>query len=186
MARISENTYMGGEHTAYVAVGSNIRPDKNIDAALVALMHRIHVTGVSSFYKTAPIDRPEQQPFYNGVWQISTRLSPRVVKFQVLRRIETKLGRKRTKDPHAPRTIDLDLILYGNKVIDTPDFYLPDPDIASRPFVAIPLLELHPNLVIPGTGERLSSLAVANRDENLEKLHLFTNQLRSYLSMRNS
>jgi 2-amino-4-hydroxy-6-hydroxymethyldihydropteridine diphosphokinase len=167
--------------TAFVAVGSNIEPARNIASALAALARLVEVTGTSAFYRTAPVGRPEQPAFYNGVWRIETALAPAAVKFDVLRRIESDLGRHRTQDKYAARSIDLDLILYDDVVIDTPDLRLPDPEIIERSFVAVPLLELSPALVLPDTGKRLDSLPVARSTRGLEKLDPFTEQLRNRL-----
>lgn len=137
---------------AFVGVGSNIEPRRNIQAALVRLARRVRVTGVSTFYRTPALDRPDQPAFLNGVWRIETDLAPRALKLDVLRGIERSLGRVRTADRYAPRTIDLDLLLYGDLTVDEPDLRIPDPDIRKRPFIVVPLLELAPDLVMPDTG----------------------------------
>ena len=141
-----------------VAVGSNIAPERNVPAALDMLAHQARLTGISTFYRTAPLGRPEQPPFLNGAVRIETRHPARALKFDVLRAIERRLGRVRTEDAFAPRPIDLDIALYGHAVIDEPDLRVPDPDIRARPFLALPLLELEPDLVLPDTGQALASL----------------------------
>ena len=167
--------------TAFVAVGSNIEPERNIPAALEALARFVRVTGSSTFYRTAPVARPGQPAFYNGVFQAQTGLAARALKFDVLRPIEERLGRVRTADKDAPRTIDLDLLLCGDEVIDTPELRLPDPEIRVRPFVAVPLLELCPELLLPGTGEPLRAFPAARASQALERLTEFTHQLRKRL-----
>jgi 2-amino-4-hydroxy-6-hydroxymethyldihydropteridine diphosphokinase len=147
---------------AYVAVGSNIEPRKNIPAALALLREHVTVAGVSTFYHSAAVGpdgrtNRAQSDFVNGVFEVRATQAPRELKYGVLRRIEERLGRVRTADKFAPRTIDLDVALYGDDVIDEPDLKLPAPDIA-RPFVAVPLLELAPDLVLPHTHEPLSCL----------------------------
>ena len=144
---------------AFVAVGSNIRPEENTERALEELQRHVRVTATSVFYRTAAVGRPEQSAFVNGVWKIQSENAPRSLKFDVLRRIEQALGRVRTEDRFAPRTIDLDLVLHGDTVVDEPDLCLPDPDIRRRAFLALPLLELTPSLVLPDTGERLAAVA---------------------------
>jgi 2-amino-4-hydroxy-6-hydroxymethyldihydropteridine diphosphokinase len=163
---------------AFVAVGSNIEPERNIAAALDMLMECVAVTGVSTFYRTAPLGRPEQDPFLNGVWSIETSAGARNLKFAVLRRIEAELGRLRTADRYAPRTIDLDVAVYGREAIDEPDLVVPDPDIAVRPFLAVPLAELAPGLELPGTGIRVGDLPAASATEGLEAVPEFTGRLR--------
>jgi len=146
---------------AYVAVGSNIEPHTNVPRALELLRRRVEVVGVSTFYRTAPLGgaagQDGQGEFLNGVFQLRATCGARKLKFQTLRPIERALGRVRTADRCAPRTIDLDLVLYGDEVIDEPDLKIPAPDI-DRPFVAVPLLELAPDLVLPHTRQPLSCL----------------------------
>jgi len=141
---------------AYVAYGSNIEPENHVFAAFQRLRHYVTVAGVSTAYWTAPIGRPDDPPFLNGVWRVDTTLSARALKC-VLSQIEDRLGRIRTPDKFAPRTIDLDLVLYGNDVCNERGLRLPHPDIA-RPFVSVPILELDPHLRVPGMAECLASL----------------------------
>ncbi len=164
--------------TAFIAVGSNIDPEENILAALDQLRRHVRVTAVSTFYRTAPIDRPEQAPFINGVWRIETAAPPRDLKFVVLRGIETRLGRVRTDDEYAARTIDLDILLYDQAVINEADLHVPDPDIRRRPFIAIPLLECEPGLVLPDSGEPLASLVAPGDRGGLEAAVGLTESLR--------
>jgi len=140
----------------YVAVGSNIEPENNIPAALDLLRQTVEVTGVSSFYRSAALGRPGDPDFVNGAFRVRTALRPQELKEKVLRRIEAQLGRVRGADRCAPRTIDLDIALWGREVVDQPGLRIPSPDIA-RPFVACPLLELAPDAVLPDTGQPLSS-----------------------------
>ncbi|MCY3022976.1 MAG: 2-amino-4-hydroxy-6-hydroxymethyldihydropteridine diphosphokinase [Planctomycetota bacterium] len=150
-------------------MGSNIRPEANIPAALEKLMRAVRVTATSTFYRTAALQRSgtgeegrtTDPEFLNGVWKIETDLDARALKFTVLRRIEDELGRTRTADKYAPRTVDLDLLVYGDTAIDEAGLRVPDPDIRSRSFLALPLLELCPDLALADTGERLAALPVA-------------------------
>jgi len=84
------------------------------------------------------------------VVEIETNFSPEELKYKVLRKIEKDLGRRRSRDKYASRTIDLDLILYDELIVKGDNFTLPDPQIAKRPYLAIPLYELNPALVLPG------------------------------------
>jgi len=162
----------------YVAVGSNINPQDNISRALLALKTYFPINAVSNFYKTPALDRPSQADFINGVVRIQTGRSPREIKFDVLRNIEACLGRIRCADKYAPRTIDLDMILYGTEVIDEPDLRLPDPSIRLYPFVAVPLLELDPELILPDTQTSLSAEPVARPAADTLLLPEFTESLR--------
>ncbi len=163
---------------AYISVGSNIEPEKNIPEALEKLKKYVCVNKISTFYRTIPIGRPEQPAFLNGIWQINAGQTARELKFDVLRRIEAELGRVRTEDKYAARTIDLDIALYGDMLINEADLHIPDPDIRQRPFIAVPLLELAPLLVLPDTGELLSSLDIVKVNQDLEPVCDFTRNLR--------
>ncbi len=167
---------------AYLAVGSSIRPESNVVAAveLLAGTPGITVTGISTLYRTpalagpgdAPLEaEPGHEPgdpdFLNGVLEIQTELSP-VELLEVLRRVETDLGRVREGDPYAPRTMDLDLLLYASGGGEAsqpywspvrPDGSCVHPEVWTRSFVAIPLLELAPQLSLPPHGNPLKTLA---------------------------
>lgn len=148
----------GNVETAYIALGSNIEPDENMPRAIEALAEHVQVTGVSMLYRTPAMDRPDDPSFINGVCRIETNIEPRALKFEVLRGIETALGRVRMEDAYAPRTIDLDILLYGNHVINEAGLNVPDPDLRTRPFLAVPLLELWPEAMLPDTGEALADI----------------------------
>jgi len=137
---------------AYIAAGSSIEASKHLDAAMTELRTAVDVTAVSTVYRTPAINRPGDPDFLNCVFQVRTTLSPRTLKFSVLHEIERRLGRIRSADRYAPRSIDLDLILLGDETCDEPDLTIPHPDL-SRWFVWIPLLELSPTLSVPGLGE---------------------------------
>ena len=144
---------------AFVAVGSNVAPETNVRRALLLLAREVRLLGISTFYQTKPIDRPDQPPFCNGVVEIETELPPRELKHSLLHRIERELGRLRTEDKYAPRAIDLDLLLYDDLALETEGLLLPDPEIERRPFLAIPLAELAPELILPGKGVRMGEVA---------------------------
>ena len=143
---------------AYIGVGSNINPVENIEKALVKLTKHVAVTGISTFHNTSPVGDSDQDDFMNGVLQIATSCSAGDLKFSVLRTIESELDRQRTEDTCAPRTIDLDLLLWGELVSSEPRLRVPDPDIYTRPFIAFPLMELDPDLRLPDTGMCISDV----------------------------
>lgn len=161
--------------TVYIGVGSNIEPEANIIEALRMLRRVVAVTGVSTFYRTEPIDRPEQASFYNGVFRIETGIAPHRLKEAILRPAESSLGRERTADKYAARTIDLDILVYGDTVDGAE---IPDPDIYARPFLAAPLLELAPNLVLPDSGRSIREVVDSLRTYDMTPLPEFTNRLR--------
>ncbi len=143
--------------TVYVGVGSNIEPETNVIRSLELLKERVQVTAVSQIFTTAPIGRPNQERYANGVFRIETDLGPRELK-GLFRSIEDSLGRTRTEDRYAPRTIDLDLVLYGERVIREPGLVVPNPDLLTRPFLAAALLQIAPDLVVPGFDKPLAQL----------------------------
>jgi 2-amino-4-hydroxy-6-hydroxymethyldihydropteridine diphosphokinase len=167
---------------AIIAVGANIEPGKNILAALRALQEKVHVTGCSTFYRTQPVGRPEQPRFINGAWRIETTLSALEVKTELLRGIEEQLGRRRMQDKFAPRTIDLDLVLYGDLVVNGNELSLPHPDL-KRAFVYVPVVELLKEMSRQSDGdlpERMRKLVPQNPPtaEPGERLDTFTQLLR--------
>ena len=165
---------------AFIGVGSNIQPENNVRAALRHLRRAVCVVNISTFYRTPPLNRPRQPPFINGVVEVETDLPPRALKFDVLRRIEELLGRRRTDDKDAPRTIDLDMLIYDEVTLSADELTLPDPEISRRAFLAVPLCELAPRLCLPG-GQRLHEIAARFAEARLEPLCAYTEQLRKDL-----
>jgi len=141
----------------YVGIGSNIHPEQNIAMGLNLISRTEKIIMVSNFYRTKPIGNLDAPDFINGVVAIKSGCSPLELK-ENLRKIESSRGRIRTNDPYAPRTLDLDILLYGNCVIREKNIVIPDPDIRSRNFIAIPLFELNPSAVLPDTGEPISNI----------------------------
>ncbi|MGO8704995.1 MAG: 2-amino-4-hydroxy-6-hydroxymethyldihydropteridine diphosphokinase [Candidatus Brocadiia bacterium] len=166
---------------AFVAVGSNIAPARNVREALRRLALDETVARISTVYRAPAEGRPEQPKYYNCVVEIETATPPRDLKFRVLRRIENELGRERTADKCAARTIDLDLIWYGDLVMDADDLVLPDPQIARRPFLAVPLCQLAPDLVIPGSSLRICDAAAGLPRDGMEPLETYGDSLRKLL-----
>lgn len=150
------------EADAYVVFGSNINPERNLPRALALLAERTQVTATSGVYRTRPVGRQDVPPFLNAAVALRTRLSPAELKYGLLRPIESALGRVRTADRNAPRTIDLDLVLYGDRVIQEPaaGLLLPDPEIENRAHVLLPLVELAPGMRHPVAGRTLRELAL--------------------------
>ncbi len=163
---------------AYVAVGSNIDPEENVKKAVRLLAHHTRIFRISTVYMTEPEGRPEQPPFYNLIVEVETEISPEELKYRVLRVIENELGRIRTRDKYAPRTIDLDLVLYDGLVLQVENLILPDPEILRRPFLAFPLSELSPDLALPGTGLAIQQVLSQLSRETMKPLYRFTELLR--------
>jgi len=171
---------------AFIGIGSNIEPEKNVRAAIRSLAQQTRVTGISMVYCTGALDRPEQPHYFNCVVEIETEAPPAEVKHGILRPIENSLGRKRSADKYAPRTIDLDLILYGNLTIDTEDLKLPDPEILERPFLAIPLFELAPDMVLAGYNLRIGEIAARLPQNEMRPLVDYARMLREEANLCSS
>lgn len=166
---------------AFIGIGSNIDPEKNIRQALGRLSQAANLTAISTFYREPALGRPDDPAFYNGVVAIETDLPPLRLKLDLLRGIEADLGRRRTSDKYASRTIDLDLLLYDDCVLSNNELTLPDPDILERAFVAIPLCELAPDLLLPGSGLPIRRVAERFAVVDMEYLQEFTRLLRNEL-----
>jgi 2-amino-4-hydroxy-6-hydroxymethyldihydropteridine diphosphokinase len=162
----------------FIALGSNLDPEQNVSAALELLGRRLHIVAVSSFYRTPALGSPGSPDFLNGVVEIESELEPLELKRLVLQPIEEELGRERGGDRNAPRTIDLDLILCGDLVYDEEELVLPDPEISTRAFVALPLLELEPELVLPGTERPLRELVQGLSSTEMAPAESFNARLR--------
>ncbi len=158
----------------HVSVAGNLSPEQNLPRALGLLRERGGLAGLSTFYSTPALGRPDQPDYLNGVAAVRFDGEARALKFGVLRGIEDELGRVRTADRYAARTIDLDLLTFGDDVIDEDGLVLPDPDLWHRPFLAAGVLELTPDLVVPGTGRYLRELADATAIARLAPAREFT------------
>jgi 2-amino-4-hydroxy-6-hydroxymethyldihydropteridine diphosphokinase len=139
--------------TAYLSLGSNVGDRlENLRAAMRQLCSvgtALHRT--SSIYETEPVDNPNQGWFLNCVAEVSATLEPLVL-LHNLQRIEQQLGRERTV-PKGPRTIDMDILLYGDLLMESAELTLPHPRMLDRRFVLEPLCEIAPALAIPGSAK---------------------------------
>jgi 2-amino-4-hydroxy-6-hydroxymethyldihydropteridine diphosphokinase len=140
--------------TAYIGLGSNLGDrERTLRAALARLnaAHGIRVLAVSRFRETEPVGFTAQPKFVNAAAALDTELEPRAL-LDALLAVERELGRTREGPRFGPRTIDLDLLLYGDTVVDEPGLHVPHPRLHERAFVLEPLGELEPALVVPGRG----------------------------------
>ena len=142
--------------SAFIAIGSNIAPERNIPAAVAGICHLGRLDAISTFYSTPPIGRDDQPRYLNGVVRVQTAIEPQAIR-AALRGIEAALGRARTSDKYAARTIDLDLVLYGQAVVET--LNIPDPHIYERPFLAIPIAEIDASVAMPDSQIPISRIA---------------------------
>ena len=139
---------------AYVALGANlIDPTTQVRAALAALeqIPESRVLSASSLYSTEAITADKQPDYVNAVAALETTLTPDTL-LTALFDIENRFGRQREYH-HAPRTLDLDLLLYDDQIIDTERLQVPHPRMHLRAFVLKPLTEIAPDIVIPGRGK---------------------------------
>jgi 2-amino-4-hydroxy-6-hydroxymethyldihydropteridine diphosphokinase len=140
---------------AYIGIGSNLGEREDVIAA--ALDHlrseeNVEVLAVSTLRETDPVGYLDQPRFLNGAVAVETPLTARELLDRLLE-IERRLGRVRGDGPRfGPRTIDLDLLLYGEETIDEPGLQVPHPRLAERRFALEPLAELDPALEVPGAG----------------------------------
>ena len=156
--------------TAYVGLGANLGdPAQALRAAFDALAHLedTQLTARSSLYRSAPVGYAQQPPFVNAVARISTHLEPGRL-LALLLDTESQAGRVRTF-ANAPRTLDLDLLLYGDEVIRTPGLSVPHPRLRERRFALEPLVEIAPDCRIPGLGLARDSLSRV-MDQSVERL----------------
>jgi 2-amino-4-hydroxy-6-hydroxymethyldihydropteridine diphosphokinase len=138
----------------YVGLGANLgERERTLRAAVEALRDEdaIEVVAVSALRETDPVGVGEQPRYLNGAVALETTLSARDLLDRLLA-VEQRFGRVRVPGEHAPRTLDLDLLLYGDCEIDEPGLTVPHPRLHERRFVLEPLAELDPGLVIPGRG----------------------------------
>lgn len=146
--------------TAFIALGSNLgEPERQIARALreLAELPSTRVDRVSSLYRSAPVGYRDQPDFVNAVAAVETRLTPSAL-LEGLLAIERGHGRQRDFR-NAPRTLDLDIVLYGDLALDQPGLVIPHPRMHERAFVVVPLVEIAPEAAIPGRGRARDLLA---------------------------
>jgi len=135
---------------AYIGLGSNLG-DREATLRRALDLLGDEVVAVSSFRETEPVGYLDQPRFLNAAAALDTELAPRALLDRLLE-VERELGRTREGPRFGPRTIDLDLLLYGDRTIDEPGLTVPHPRLAERLFVLEPLAELDPDLDVPGHG----------------------------------
>jgi len=155
----------------YIGVGGNLgNARETISTATETLKaySEINFCKTSSFYSSVPLSGDSQPQYINAVWKIKTSFTP-IALLDVLQKIEAQFGRVRSEERWASRTLDLDILLFGNEKIAHPRLSIPHPEMLLRDFVLIPLHEISCNLSIPGFG--LISDAVNNcENRGLKKL----------------
>ncbi|WP_414054691.1 2-amino-4-hydroxy-6-hydroxymethyldihydropteridine diphosphokinase [Macrococcus equi] len=156
--------------TVYISFGSNMGDREQQISDALNLLDNVRDTSVkcvSSLYETAPVGGVEQDDFLNGIAEITTQLSPLEL-LDEIQAIELKLNRVR-KIHWGPRTIDLDIVLFGAEVIDSERLKIPHPFMHERSFVLIPLNEVAPNAVHPTMNKKISELVTMDPDVRIYK-----------------
>ena len=143
---------------AFIALGSNIDPEINLPLAASRLSALGKPIAGSMVYQNPAIAYEPQPDYLNAAVLVETDLEPVTIR-AILREIEAELGRVRTGDKYAPRTIDLDLCMLGDRVFDHELLSLPDPDLLTRAHLAVTIAELQPEFPHPLTGEPLEDIA---------------------------
>jgi 2-amino-4-hydroxy-6-hydroxymethyldihydropteridine diphosphokinase len=173
--------HRGAETTAYIALGANLGDrERTLRSAIASLRQLGSIEAASSFYETAPVGLVEQPDFLNAVVALRTALPPQQLMAMLLR-IEQQHGRDRSASvPKGPRTLDLDLLSYGDVVMETPTLTLPHPSLVERRFVLVPLTEIAPQWRHPISGKTASDLLAeisrpdAESDQAMRKLNSST------------
>ena len=166
----------GNNASAYVALGSNLpsqhgSPAQTIATAMDALAACGRICARSSLYQTQPVGLRDQPVFLNAAVALETVLEPEVL-LEKLLAIEQRFGRDRRQSPrNGPRTLDLDLLLFGACILDQPRLRVPHPALAHRRFVLAPLAEIAPALRHPELHQTISELLAALPDEGENGIH---------------
>ena len=152
--------------TIYLSVGSNVGDRaKNLSEALGALEAAgVSVQKISSIYDTEPVDYLDQPWFLNCAVQAETQLDPQSL-LRALRDIETRMGSKKLV-PKGPRLIDMDILLYAQQTVDTPELQVPHPGMHLRRFVLVPLAEIAPTLRHPSWDATVQELLARTPDQS--------------------
>jgi 2-amino-4-hydroxy-6-hydroxymethyldihydropteridine diphosphokinase len=157
--------------TAYIGLGSNLAdPVGQIKSARAAIkqINGVQELAFSSLYRSSPMGPQDQPDYVNAVMSVITELSPMDL-LRCLQRIENDHGRIRTSERWGARTLDLDVLIYGEQIIELPDLNVPHIGLAERAFVLYPLYEVAPQLQVPGKGSLTDLLAKCPMNE-LKKL----------------
>ena len=142
----------------YLGLGANVGNRlANLRVALARMRTFTRVEAVSRLYETAPVGLEEQPPFLNAACRVVTGLEPAAL-LRFLKNLEREIGRRPGGPPSGPRPIDLDILLYGEQVVDTDDLCVPHPRLAERAFVLAPLCDLAPEMRHPSLGKSMREL----------------------------
>lgn len=153
----------------FLGLGTNLGDARaNLCRALAALRRRLDLASISSLYDTAPVGVLDQPRFLNLVCEATTDLPPGEL-LRLVKEIERDLGRQPTVR-YGPRVIDIDILLYGCEIIDSPELTLPHPRLSERAFVLAPLAEIAANLVVPRHERTVAELLAALPRQDVRRL----------------
>ena len=157
--------------TVYLGLGANIgNREANLQMALRGLTRMARVEAVSSLYETDPIGSvKDQPPFYNAACRIETGLEPESL-LRFLNSLEHEIGRRPGGPVGGPRPIDLDILLYEDRTLESKDLTIPHPRLAERAFVLVPLAEIAPDAVHPERGETIAKFAEMVSGEGVRRI----------------
>lgn len=148
------------ESNVFIALGSN-QGDRELNllraVAEIGKLEQTRITALSGFYDTEPVGPVEQPNFLNAVIRVETSLSPRLLLAE-LQRIETEVFRRKRDVHWGPRSMDLDILLYGDLILEEEGLVIPHPRLHERRFVLVPLVEIAPAVMHPGLGRRADEL----------------------------
>lgn len=148
-------------------VGSNIDPEHNLVEAVERLAREVTVVAASQVFQTKPVGTLEQADFLNAAVRIRSELSAEQLRCQVLRPLEAEMGRVRTADKNAPRTIDLDVAMCGDVQEGCERWEMHDPEMLEQAYAVCPLAELCPDWLWDDTGETLRQIAARLADDSI-------------------
>ena len=155
-----------GQPSAFIGLGSNLdEPLRQLERAVSCLVDQeVEVTTLSSWYRTEPVGGPPQPWFVNGAAGVRFEGSPEEL-LSICLEIESRQGRRRAV-AHGPRTLDLDLLLFGSRITSSPLLNLPHPELARRRFVLVPMVEIAPDAVDPVSGVTMRELLARCPDDS--------------------
>jgi 2-amino-4-hydroxy-6-hydroxymethyldihydropteridine diphosphokinase len=156
------------EHTVYLALGTNLGDrTANLKQAIASLTPQLEVKAKSGIYETPPWGFEDQPKFLNQVLRAKTYLDPEPL-LKHLKRLEVALGRKESF-PNGPRLIDIDILFYDDRVVNTPSLVIPHPRLHERGFVLLPLMDIAPDLKHPVTQKSVREMAEQSNRAGIEK-----------------
>lgn len=162
---MSAETAAEGANTAYLLLGSNIRAEDHLPAAVCRLQRYGSIAAVSRVWETRPVGCPDQPNFLNAAVKLLTPLNWQLLREEAIATIEAELQRVREPGKrNTPRTIDIDIILFNRDVFRHGRHQIPDPELLQRAYIAVPLAEIAPHYVHPENGRTLAEIAAAMED----------------------